>query len=360
MKARRWCACFVSIVFAFAVILMILAYLIDPFNLYSWHNIRFINDGIYFIPGIIRNYDADYYVIGSSMIQNTDMEQLRVMGYSRPVKLEKGGMTVNEELMVLRLISSYGQNTPVFLNIDFSTLVQAETIEPTSDVFIKELYSNSIFDDWRYLLGYETWWRYIPITVAMEFLNTIGMLPSMFDPILDIDQTGRWWESYKLQFGMETIKKQYMNGEGGTSSLPDGITKQEVFTKVDDFVEQLSDYTENLESVTLGFPPYSALYWHTQKKNGDMDLLLDAKCYLQEKLLELDNVRIVDMQNHPLIAEMNHYKDQTHYDLLLQNEYTEAFLAEDGNICSAEDIASKRLLLEELIESFEKENTSWL
>ena len=359
MKARRWCACFVSIVFAFAVILMILAYLIDPMNLYSWHEIRFIN-GTYFIPSIIRNYGADFYIIGSSMIQNTDMDQVRAGGYSRPVKLEKGGMTVNEELMILRLIASCGQNTPVLLNIDLSTLLQAEDIEPASDVFNEELYSNDIFDDWRYLLGYETWWRFIPITVAMEFLNTIGMLPSMFDSILNIDQTGRWWESYKLQFGRETIIRQYMNGEGGTSSLPDGITKQEVFAKVDDFVEKFSWYTENLELVTVGFPPYSALYWYTQKKNGDMDLLLDAKCYLQEKLLELDNVRIVDMQNHPLIADLNHYKDQTHYDLILQNAYTEAFLAEDGNICSDEDIISKRILLEELVEVFEKENYSWL
>lgn len=360
MRAKRWCACFVLIVVSFAIILMMLAYIIDPLNLYSWNEIRFVNSGVYFNPGIIRNYDADYYVIGSSMIQNTDMDQVRAAGYNRPVKLEKGGMTVNEELMILCLIASCGQNTPILLNIDLSTLVQADSIQPSSNVFNEELYSTTNLDDWRYLLGYETWWRYIPLTVAMELLGLIGDLPSMFDFVLDIDQIGRWWDSYRNSFGRETIIEQFIAGKGGTSALPYSVTRQEVFSKIDDFVEQLSLYTGNLESVTIGFPPYSALYWYTQKMNGDIDLLLDAKCYLQEKLLELDNVWIVDMQDHPSITDLDYYKDQTHYDLILQHDYTDAFLSEGGNVHNVEEIEDKRCQLEELIVTFESENSSWL
>lgn len=360
MKARSWCICFVSIVVTLAILLMLIAYIIDPMNLYSWHEIRFMNSGVNFNPGIIRNYDADYYVIGSSMIQNTDMDQVRAAGYNRPVKLEKGGMTVNEELMILRLIASCGQNTPILLSIDLSSLIQAEEIVPSSDVFNEELYSYSTFDDWRYLLGYKTWWRYIPLTVVMELLNSIGILPSMFESVLDIDQIGRWWESAETQFGKEHLIAQYQTGAGGTSSIPDNITRQEVFSKVDDFVEQLSAYTANIESVTIGFPPYSALYWHTQKVNGDMSLLLDTKAYLQTKLLEMGNVQIVDMQDHPLITDLDHYKDQTHYDLILQHDYTESFLSEGGNVHSVEEIDDKRIQLEERIISFERENASWL
>lgn len=360
MKARRWCALFIIIVIILSFILMALSYVIDPMNLYSWHETRFMNSGVYFNPGIIRNYDADYYVIGSSMIQNTDMDRLRDEGYKRPVKLEKGGMTVNEELMILRLIDALNQTTPLMINIDISTLIQADEISPSSSVFKDELYSASTLDDWRYLLGYETWWRYIPLTVAMEGLDAIWHLPSLFDSVTNIDQIGRWWEADMHLFGKDRLIAQYQSGAGGTSGLPDDITQEEVFSKVDDFVEQFATYTDNQEQVTIGFPPYSALYWHTQKSNGDMELLLDAKGYLQERLLELGNVRIVDMQDHPLITNLDHYKDQTHYDLTLQEDYTEAFLADEPNVRNTDDIKAKRIHLAELVNEFEEENASWL
>ena len=157
MSSRKWLGICLAVTVIAALVMVAVVYVVDPLNYIRWNDgPRFFNSGVSFIPGIVRNYGANTYLIGSSMIQNTDMQYMRDSGVGLPVvKLEKSGMTVNETLMVLRLIQSQVQSPDALINIDFVTFFTDDKIGPASDNLKGYLYNHSSLDDWKYFFDYK-------------------------------------------------------------------------------------------------------------------------------------------------------------------------------------------------------------
>lgn len=362
MSSRKWLGICLAVTVIAALVMVAVVYVVDPLNYIRWNDgPRFFNSGVSFIPGIVRNYGANTYLIGSSMIQNTDMQYMRDSGGGLTVvKLEKSGMTVNETLMVLRVIQSQAQSPDALINIDFVTFFTEDKIGPASDNFKGYLYNYSSLDDWKYFFDYDVWYRYLPVTLGMMAIDVVfGRLPEMLDSVTNIDDIGTT-HSLATAYGRELMIRNYKAGVGGTSKYT-GYNLEAIKENIDDFIGFFEDYTSDFSSVTIGIAPYSALWWHVQKEDGTMDTLLEAKAYLEERLLELGNVKIADVQAvSDQIANLEHYKDQTHFDSTLQKVYTDAMLSPEGTITSVDDIAASRQRLEDIVVKFEEENVDWL
>ena len=363
MSSRKWLGLCLVVTLLMALVMIAIIYIVDPLNYIRWNDgPRFFNDGRFFIPGIVRNYGAQTYIIGSSMIQNTDMQYLRDQGMPKPVaKLDKAGMTVNEALLILECIHERGQSVDVIISMDLSSLFTLPDVSPSSDIMKEYLYNGTAIDDWMYFFDYDVWYRYLPVTVGMMLVDAIfGRLPDFIEDITNLDDIGRYFEDISWQYDRDYVIENYLAGNGGTTSF-EGVPLDHAKRNIDAFIDRFAEYTSDFSSITVGIPPYSALWWHAQKKSGTMDLFLDAKTYFEECLLDLGYVKIADAQSvTDQIADLDHYKDQSHFDLEIQKLYTDVMIANEGTISSADDIEASRVRLEEVVSDFEEKNSEWL
>ena len=106
-------------------------------------------------------------------------------------------------------------------------------------------------------------------------------------------------------------------------------------------------------------PPYSALYWYNAQQEGYYDILMDFKKEVVNKLSKYNNVRIIDMHAIDGIADLNHYKDITHYDMILQEQIVDR-IKDETNDLNMENIEGSIQKLNSILEQFKEENQDWL
>lgn len=306
------------------VILAMATWIVDPFLYYrindSNHyllNARFCN------KGIIKNYDYDTVIIGSSMIQNFSMQSLREKSGWKPVKLTIGGMKLSEIEQMVRLASEQGRVKRFIINVDIISDADGKSRFP------EYLYNHFAFDDVKYLLGYEAWMRFIPVDLMFNLLYRLNIsLPEKFEASTKIDYIEDW--SLNAKFGADVVLKNYLNKQYAVSTQNTEGMYQRLCSRFDDCLNNI-DINSEKEYIIL-FPPYSALFWYNAEKEGYKDIILEVKKYLVAQLLKHKNIRIVDMQNIEEISDLNNYKDTTHFNLKVQEKFLDAIVSRGMDI----------------------------
>ena len=113
----------------------------------------------------MKNSPADIAVVGSSMMQNTDMDLVRNEFGQEAVKYTRSGMNIDEITMLIDKATSLENNSinKFIVNIDMTTF-NSESSSPY-DKFPEYLYDDSKLNDIKYLLGFETWTKFIPFNL---------------------------------------------------------------------------------------------------------------------------------------------------------------------------------------------------
>lgn len=292
------------------------------------------------------------------MIQNFDMQFFRDNSDLEPVKLSIGAMTLNEILKMYNLSQKYSNAEQYIINIDLRHFNTNYSLNESSSTFPDYLYNENKVDDIKYLLGYETWFRYIPVNFAINIVKKADIsLPQKFEDEIKIDQIQAW--SSDFVFGKEIVKYNYFNSDSSASEMnADGLYLR-MINNIDDFLKKVIDNKDVNQKITFGFPPYSALYWYTIDQNNVFEILLDAKEYFILQCLKHENIRVVDLQSIEEINDLDFYLDPTHFNLDIQKKYAEAIISDNYDI-EASDITKNRLKLSNQLNQFVEENESWL
>ena len=75
--AKKWLLRLLALTMALVMLMCLCAWCIDPYMLYRVRDNQYLLNSRLVTPGLIKNYDYDTVLIGSSMIQNTDMQRFR-------------------------------------------------------------------------------------------------------------------------------------------------------------------------------------------------------------------------------------------------------------------------------------------
>lgn len=334
------------------------AYQIDPFMYYRISNENKLLNARFVNMGIVKHYDYDTAFIGSSMIQNFDMQFFRDNSAMKPVKLVVGGMTLNEILMMYNLSQEYAHADQYIINVDLNQFDTSDPLDETTKKFPNYLYNESKIDDIKYLLGYETWVKYIPVNFAINTVKKLGKpLPQKFQNEVKIDKIEDW--SLNYSFGKEIVKKNFIEKKFLVSELNKNGMYQRMKNNIDTYLSKIMVNRKKNQAIIFGFPPYSALYWHKNIQYETFEPLMDVKEYFILQALKYENVRIVDLQSIEEISDLDFYKDTTHFNLDIQEKYAQALISDDYDI-DASDILDKRLQLSSLVNQFSNENSDWL
>ncbi len=338
------------------LVMAAVVYLYDPFVYYRLEDEQLVVNNYRFVnPGIAKNAEYDAVVLGSSMTQNFDLPLMREELGVDPVKLTVGGMSVEGMELTMDLIVSEGKAKTVYACLDLPTFNKGAD---NLNTYATYLYDDEKLNDVKYLLGYETWMRLLPLNAAFGAAESAGMTLPNFYATHDLDTIGEWHEG--TVYSAEALKKTYYKTledlEEETESEAEILErmKQNADRALQIFIEH-----DEMEFV-LFFPPYSQLFWNGAVLTDHLNPYLAAKEYIAERVAGYEHLTLYDFQPMEESADLDNYKDYTHYSKDLNDQMVHFFASGEFLVDGKEQMRTSNLALCALLEQFQRENADWL
>ena len=326
MSSEKWLLRLLICVVCILCILAGTVYIMDPYLHY-----RITDDSYYLhyrfvVPGIIRNDDYDTVIIGSSMTQNFQMDDFRQKLDADPIKVTLSGMTLPDMKTLTSYVCQTGKTENFYICMDYSTF--ANDVGPEESILPPYLVDDSVWNDYRYWFGYETWMRFIPVDLAFTGLKAAGFDISRYEDRIRIDRLEEW--GHNFTFSEEMALREY------DPDSPDWY--QDTSTLEERLQHNFLSYVALLDlsqgDYTFFFPPYSCCLWHGTENYDYMDEYMRFKAYVVNYFADYDNVRVFDFQCAPFTTDMNNYKDVTHYSPEINAWMVDCFVSGDYLVTS--------------------------
>mgnify|MGYP001117475343 CR=1 FL=1 len=299
---KRWCICFLL---SFLLLLTGtggLTAVIDPYFhyhkplesfSYNIYNERYQNDGI------VKHFDYDALITGTSMTENFKSSEMDVLFGVQSVKVPFSGAAYKEIRENLERAFAANKNIRIVLwGLDYNRFC-GDFNAISYDSYPAYLYDYNPFNDVKYLFNKsvlfgETYGNVIAYTKAGGHTTT-------FDNYCN-------WNSSQT-FGREAVLSQ--------ASRP-AKTEDEAYRKLDP-----ENIEENVLSVVKANPdtefylfwtPYSILFFDIANQNGSLKNILLWEKEALELMLPYENIHFFSLfDDYDVITNLDNYKDYLHY-----------------------------------------------
>ena len=340
-SAFKWIRNFLCFLLAMLLLLSGVAYIVDPFMQFRVKDNAYFLQEWYVSGGLIKNYDYDTLILGSSVTQNFNMDVFRQELGVKPLHVGLGAMTTVELAELLHLAYETGRADTYYIGVDLPVLNGDKEESRIPEHLIK----NDLLSKLRYLLSYEVWFRYLPVDIAFMILDKIGVeLPEKFVYQKSIDRLGDWRLDFP-EWGEDYVLYHHREGLFSVSHVDTEGLYEGAVECIDTFFAQC-DF-EKGEHVFF-FPPYSSVCWVEYQERAQFDVYMLIKQYFIEKALD-QGLTVYDFQAAEFTMELENYRDTIHYMPNINDWMVECF-ASGEYVVTAEN----RLQLEEKLE----ENTN--
>ncbi len=307
---------FFSVFFVICGAFSAVAFALDPHNVYRWNEngVRYFST-TFTGASSIRTYDYDLLLIGSSMVQNFDAADFAENMHCKPLKVTVGAMTPKEIAWVYTCANEQNKATDYIINLDLHRFATESSCVPDAGRFHKEMYEASGISQFKYLLGFETWFRFIPVNAALNIVSALNIpLPDSFYELLenqtDINKMCEF-ENKKTP-GEKSLIEKYLNDDKGFNEGEETEFNADCQNAMAEFLDLIAEEIDGNETVTLLLPPYSSLYW-CDKSENELQTLLNLRNQVAEFAAENEKVRLIDFQGEAYTADLNNYMDMSHF-----------------------------------------------
>ena len=272
---------------------------------------------IYTNPGIAKHYEYDSVMVGTSIIQNTDVDLCDELWRCNMVRLPYSGGTSYDMKSILDICFDSGNSIKtVYWELDQFQLMSSATEHryPVPEY----LYNYSWTDDLSYLLNLDVMYHY-------GLNNVLGALRGQKSPAerRGITFGGNYSKAAALSSYTRPEKSETISAFYGTA----------LETKVDANLNNILSVVKQHPDTEFVFfmPPFSVLYWDKEVRKGTFEATMDATQYALEKLVEHENVTVYYYQGEQeIISDLDHYKDYSHYGNWINDLLTQ-YIAEGRN-----------------------------
>ncbi|MBR5521026.1 MAG: hypothetical protein IKU54_03425 [Oscillospiraceae bacterium] len=306
---------FIAITFAFTILLLSMVAIpiikIDPFFHYhkpvegleyyiNFDSQRYVNDGI------IRNFDYDAMIIGTSMTENFCSTDVDGLFNVNSIKVPYSGASFCEIGQKVELAAEKNENLKLVVRgLDFVGVnEEKDYMAYDESSYPTYLYNDNIFDDVKYVLDKEVLFSTILYQV-IEFTEDGGKTPSF-------DDYCSWYN--RVTFSKEATLKSYTRPEiSDEIKVFDEEYKQQVYENV---MQNLVNVAKNNPDIEFYYyyTPYSIIYFDREMRNGHFLQGIAAAEYATELMLECPNIKLFSFfDNYELICNLDFYKDIIHH-----------------------------------------------
>ncbi|MBR1659370.1 MAG: hypothetical protein IJ705_03540 [Oscillospiraceae bacterium] len=330
MMPKKWITSFLCLVLAVLLLLSAAAWVVDPYLQFRIRDNAYLLSGRFVDAGLIRNYDYDTLMIGSSMTQNFDMELFRSEMGCKPLHVSLGGLNADEMDELVQAAYAAGKAETLYLCVDLSYF----TDEPEPSQFPPHLFRTDPLSRLRYLLSYEVWFRYLPIDLGLLVFDRLGLpMPRKFADSRSIDRLENW--SGEEPVGEDVFLHNVWVEAMQPHKIDEEAVWREIQPRIDAFLNRFDfDYGRHI----FFFPPYSCLFWYNSYFTQYFRLYQRAKIYFVERA-DAMGAEVFDFQSAPFTADMSIYRDVLHYGPEINDWMTRCFASGDYR-ATAENIAA--------------------
>lgn len=254
------------------------------------------------LPGIVRHFDYDTLVLGSSMAQNFSLSDFERLYGQRAIKGTAAGTRAADlrEFLDFAHRSHPGtlENVCYCFDLWAFSVPADEYAHPVSH---RVFYRYTYWRDYEYWWNWDVWRKYmlLPFKAVFRKNNKYTDKNMMFS-----------WKHRRCDWGLDAIKcslgdhRQHFSFSGNETMILDSFGKN--------LLPYVADHPEVAYKVI--FPPYSLIFWWQLSNSGDMEIFLASKETVISTLLTFPNVEVYDFQvASEVITDYDLYKDITHY-----------------------------------------------
>ena len=255
--------------------------------------------------GILRHFDYDAMMTGTSMVENFKASQIDELFGVNSVKTAYNGSTF---LQTNRLIKQAVKCQPelklVFRSLDFNRLIADDVYAIRGDIELPEyLYNDNPFDDVKYLVNKDV--LFDNAYNVIQFTKS-GQTTTSFDDYYN------WNDDYTYSREAVLSDSPRKDRSGTLQSASD-----EDYARIAGNMEKniISVARENPDIEFYYFvPPYSIYYFDSLNQEGSLEKSLKLHEYALQLMLEVPNIRLFSfMDMYSVTDDLNNYKDMYHY-----------------------------------------------
>lgn len=308
MRNRKKWSC--SVLILTACMLLVLGgitVLIDPF--FHYHQplpgLSYpIFDQRYQNDGIVKHFDYDAIITGTSMTENFLASEADALFGVTSVKVPFTGATfkeINDNLC--RAVQANPDIKLVIRSLDGYMLQNDKDAMRTDAQYPDYLYDRNPLNDVSYVLNK---------TVLLEYSMKVLQHTASGQETTDFDRYSYWAD--QMTFGPDKVLQNYR--WDGTVTPSSGISRQicqRVAENVRQNVVALAKDHPDIEFYYY-FPPYSILMWHSLYKNGTLEQQVASYKIATEEILACDNIHLFSyFTDYAMITDLENYKDLEHH-----------------------------------------------
>lgn len=280
----------------------LLVYLTDPFFHYHepWFGLKAVEaEKEYQIPGMLKNFEYDSVLAGSSVVMSINTDILEERFSCRTVKAVGGLASAPLLDYYLDIAFENHEIKNVFYGLDVFSFYNKPDMQVISEE-VAFLVNENPFDDVEYLWNMDIIGNKIPdmISTSLDKSYTEGLLYSL---------------NQSADTGPERVLEMHTPGLGVVQEAKP-VTYQEAYV-----IENLSRLeTRVKENPDTRFffliPPYNIIWWDDAYEKGLLDTYLYTLELCMERLLPHENVSFyrTDFNEASTITDMYQYIDYIH------------------------------------------------
>lgn len=314
MKEKKFFKLIIGSIMGLLLIIGSIMIIVDPY--FHYHkplgilkyrlvNQRYINDGI------IRNFNYNGMIIGTSMTENFRTSQFDKIFSVKSIKVPFAGGSFKEiSQNIERGLERNRKIQTILRGLDYG-MIQSNSERMRYDFYPEYLYDDDILNDYKYLLNKEL----ILKGLGGVILNTLKKREMNFDSYSS-------WRDRKT--GKEVIISNYKRK----------IEKKEITNLSENEIKMIKESIEkNVLETSKKYPdvkfiyfitPYSIVYWDSINQNGEILKQLEAEKIMIEMILEVPNIELYSFfNNYELITNLDNYTDAGHYSYKINDKILE-------------------------------------
>ncbi len=289
------------------MVIGVIAY-VDPFfHYHKPHTDRFYYDLFgdykrYYNDGILRHFDYDTVIIGTSLTDFISAAKVDELFECRSVKTPFSGGEYAEIRNHLETAFKDHNVRYVFRPLD----IQVDSILITEDLHSDELrylFNDNPFDDVYYVLNKE---------VLFESARTVAdSLKSSKTGILSFDDYCDWYNP-----DYYTKERAMTNVIVASPEEQNVLTEQEEILLRENIQKNVTDTAAaHPETIFYYFiPPYSVANWSNVYSSGNLEKRIQEERIMLEMILEQENIHLYSFTMHTdWTCNLLNYCDRTHY-----------------------------------------------
>ena len=335
--AKRWVLVTLSVCVLALLFCAALVYIVDPFEQYRESSILPLYDQeSYNNPGIVKSYDYDAVIIGTSMVEMSNPSVIDECFGVSSVKLPMRGSHTSHMGWQLSHVLEYQPDLKLaILAVDAYSLMG-----PPDDMteIVEYLWNDNLIDDVNYLLNYDVLLARIP-----KMLKNIGKSTQT-----KRDDMYKWSD---ITFAAQSVFNTVTWRTQGEMQDPEYRSARAIENIERHLKAQILAHPETTFKIYM--PPYSAGYWYHFTRGGLSEQQFRSRARVCELLLDCPNVEIYDFSSRAeWITDLDEYFDYSHHSEAISDNIMRAMAAGENRVTSVEQMNEGSQRIREVVEEF--------